>query len=145
MKKKNLFSVLIIVLFFLLAGCGSNAKSLGEVTISSGTFTIVKVETSDRFPPDCETGSGMCQQAKPGYQILVVWLEPQGDVDAMTRAIEVQKEATSATVTAANGSKSSGVGGGMYKSEWFILFTPPAADSDFTLEWLDNPAIPLGK
>lgn len=135
----------LALLILLLAGCSGATSSLGEINTPAGAFEISKVEVSDTFPPGCEKGTAICQEAKPGYQIVVVWLEPKGEIDATSGGIKVQDEVTKADITAADGNQTKGAGGGMWMGEWFVMFTPPDSAKDFTLNWPGNPPIELGK
>jgi hypothetical protein len=63
----------------------------------------------------------------------------------MKGGIGLQKDASSAYITASDGSRTKGAGGGLMSGKWFILFTPPTSASNFTLNWFDNPPITLGK
>jgi hypothetical protein len=145
MNKKSLPVILGIGLVILfLVGCGATG-SIGEVTTPSGTYAITKVDVSDTFPPGCDSSTGMCQQAKPGHKIMVVWLDPKEELDAISGGLDLQKEANSASIIASDGSKTKGAGGGLLTGKWFILFTPPDSAKDFTLNWFDNPPIELGK
>lgn len=148
MNRKSLQQLIgIVSVALFLAGCTvptPTPASMGEVVTPTGRFEIVQVEISDRFPPGCTPATPGCQQAASGYKVLVIWLNPKDSLDPMEGGIRLQKDASSAYLTASDGSRTKGAGGGLISEKWFILFTPPTSASNFTLDWFDNPPIKLG-
>jgi hypothetical protein len=136
---------LVLIAVAASACSGAATTSLGEIETSLGTFSIKDVQLTDRFPPDCSAGKAGCNQAQSGYQIVIVWLEPVGQIDATTASIQFMKATDEVFVIASNGSQAKRAASGMYQSRYFVAFTPATTARGFTLSWPDNPEIDLGK
>lgn len=126
---------------FVLAS--AQASPVGTtLDTGGGLVTVDGVEFSDRFPPKCATPGRNCSEAKPGYRIFVIWLRAKGDDSKLS---QVLMNLESATVAADNGNKTKNFSGGMAEGRYFVAFTPPVADKNFTLNWGKNAALALGK
>jgi hypothetical protein len=128
--------------FALAAAQAATATVGATLDTGGGLVTVDGVEFSDRFPPKCTTPSRNCSEAKPGYRILVVWLKAKGDDSKLS---QVLMNLETATVAADNGSKTKNFSGGMAEGRYFVAFTPPIADKNFTLHWGKNAPLSLGK
>ncbi|HLF29078.1 MAG TPA: hypothetical protein VJG32_22345 [Anaerolineae bacterium] len=95
----------LVLIALAASACGGTATtSLGEIETSLGTFSIKDVQLTDRFPPDCSAGPPRCNQAQSGYQMVIVWLEPTGQIDATTAGIQFMTATDEVFVIASNGS-----------------------------------------
>ena len=119
----------------------------GETSIETpiGTFVITGVDLAERFPPDCDPSSPMCDQAKEGYQILAVWLDRADGGDPSEIGLDIFKHSEEVYAVAGDGSRMKRIGGGLMEGRLFVFFTPAASARDFTLYWPGNPAIELGR
>jgi len=140
-RNKNIIKYVVILLVFVLAGCGSNAGV--KLDTPAGTFKIEQVQISDSFPPDCTLNGGAgCSVAESGYQILIIWLEPPTGFDGSINEAMTEE---APYLTLGDGTTKKIAISGMAQSRYFIAFTPPDSAASFTLTWPDNPTVDLGK
>jgi len=129
-----------------LAACGSDSGADEDpnprVTTSQGTLVISSVTTPDTFPPGCTSGS-TCYSAQPGYQLLLVWLTPADGTPPSDLAGYVSDTFSSVSFQSTDGVITNGSGGGLLSGELFVMFTPVAAETSWTLSWPDNPPVQL--
>jgi hypothetical protein len=129
------------------------APAQPQIETSASTLVIAEVELANRFPPGCSFGP-TCNQAKEGYQVLIVWLERPDGEDIREISDELFGETlpyltsdSKAYVTASDGSK-----GGLGithvdddNNRFALVFGATDSGRDFTLTWPGNPPIDLGK
>ena len=137
--------IIVLLLWVNVTLWSVAAAELGPsiVSTSLGRFAIAKVELADRFPPDCEgPPSPMCEHAKQGYQVLIVWLEPQEGQKTAEVASKLADASKGVEVVAEDGSRTKCcVWGGMLDGKLLLAFTPEASDKKFGLVWPGNAAV----
>lgn len=136
---KKILWLVSIVIVFVTAGCGT--KTSNELSTPAGPFEIEEVQLTDRFPPDCVSGSvGGCSVAKSGYQVLIVWVAPPEEFEGnLKQAMTAEKP----YVSLEDGSQLDFAISGIASQRYFLAFTPPSSETNFTLHWPDNPPIEL--
>jgi hypothetical protein len=136
----------LLVTLVAAAACGCSKP---KIKTTEGEVTIVGTRESDRFPLDCANPpSPGCDKAKPGYKVLVVNLEPVGEIEHQklfdaSKGVYVTASDQSRTERFAFSANFSPDQKGS-KVELSIAFTPPENTHGFTLFWPDNPGIDLG-
>lgn len=124
-----------------------------QIETSAGTMTVAAVELADSFPPGCSSGP-TCNRAKEGYRILVVWLERAdgGSIrevadqlfgetlthltgDGEICVTDVDDNTSSLAITHVDDDD----------NRFALVFAVRDTAQGFTLAWLDNPPIELGK
>ena len=134
--RKTLLFVLVAAAL-LLTGCGGGRA---QVQTDEGPFDIVEVQLSDTFPPDCPSGTPGCSEARSGYTILIVWLDP---VNAFEGSLDPAMPAVSPSLTLGDGSDVPLAIHGMADQRYFVAFTPPDSAGSITLNWEGNDPISL--
>ena len=87
----------------------------------------------------------MCQPAKEGFQVLVVWLEKKDGSDPGSVEGKLFDASKGVPVKAEDGSQTDSFSAGLTNGKLFVAFTPPVSARNFTLPWPDNSPIELGK
>jgi len=110
-----------------------------EITTSAGTLVITKVRLADSV----ECPGPRCVRAKPGYRILIIWMERKngGDIIALANSISLK----SAYVGEEDGSQMSAFRSHLNVSPPWIYLAFAVKDNgrDFKLMLPSNPAIDL--
>ena len=113
------------------------------IELAAGTIHVGEAEIADTFPPGCEaTTDPSCQVAAPGYEILVVWFEPNG-TDPAAASDEIIDVYGDVSVTDATGERTEAFGGGMMDERLMVMFTPAEGSAGLTLHWPGADPIPL--
>jgi len=122
-----------LIAFLLLRGGG------GEITTPAGTLTVAEVAFSDTWPPNCGEDSFNCGQAEAGFKVLLVYLEGDGDQDALSDAVvDAGLESPKAFVKDSTGARTEAFAAGTVSGRLLIAFTPPEDATGFTLWWPGN-------
>lgn len=117
----------VVTMITILVACSNGS----QIPIGDTGVNIIEVVVTDRFPPDCEQSSPMCQMADSGSQYLVIWLDRTGLSGA-------------SYVTDSNGTRYD-LGGGLSSGKNFLAQKVSNSSSGFTFHYPDVDPIPLGK
>ena len=82
----------------------------------------------------------MGNKPKPGYQILLIWLE---EAEGSKYTGELFTASKGVYIVTEDGTRTDRYTGGLDNGKLFVGFTPPANTHKFKLYWLDNPPIDL--
>lgn len=124
-------------------GSGSSSETGQKIEIAAGSLAIEEVELAERFPPGCDPGPG-CDQAKPGYRVLVVWLKAL-EGEAADVSGDLFEASNGVYVVGASGTRTQRYLGGLWEGRLVVAFTPRVSEHGFTLHWPGNAPTSLGK
>jgi hypothetical protein len=120
------------------------AGGAGSISTPVGKLLVDGVQFTDRFPPGCVLGTAFCDQADPGFRVLIVWLKRADGADPAAISEKFSDLSQGAYVVASNGKRTNVFSGGLLAGSLFVAFTPAASSHGFALHWPGNPAVPLG-
>ncbi|MEZ4726837.1 MAG: hypothetical protein R3E79_06855 [Caldilineaceae bacterium] len=124
----------------------------GRITVtlpSNSVLQIDKVELGKRIPADCDPAKPLAciYQAEEGFRTLAIWLSATAAVEPQKIMREIFALPTDAVyVTMDNGIQQRKSGGGLVGgSSYIVVFGVPETEQEFTLHWLEQAPIELGK
>jgi hypothetical protein len=102
------------------------------VHTACGPMKIDQLEISERFPPGCRAGDGMCQRGKDSEPMLIVWMSG-GQDDCLSR-VRVSRFYDGVAVRDSAGRESEASAGGNWRDgRYFFLFVLHGQDERYTL------------
>ncbi len=117
----------------LLTGCGGGP--VGTLNAPDGTVTITRVALTDRWPVDCDVSKPSCIKFNSNALIVWVTLSENMGLSSLMSAYVLDKD----------GQKYTAGGNGLENGVFYISFNQVDTSTGFSLYWLDNPPLSLGK
>ena len=116
-----------------------------EIKTWAGTLVITKAHFTDRVPPGCNSFGPRCYVAKPGYRILIIWMEPKNGIGKLTLDTAL---AEGMYIVAEDGTQPKLINQTMEISPPLVTsisraFEVKDSERNFKVVWSDHPAVDL--